>query len=279
MKLKAIRFRTHYWRPGTDYATEIAETIKNRVADNDIVAVSEKAISTASGHLIDEARVRPSKLSKLLVDPWITRVWAGPLGRITKLKDTTIDNLRNYPREEGAAHKQVALSTVGLLQSLRHYSEGGIDASNLPFSYVSLPLADSYESASRIRDAVKENTGKDVTVMIVDGDTTYSWRNLHIAPRNVSTPGLIHLGGFLTFIIGRICGLRARQTPIAISGNPINPDRALWLARRFHRLCAGGAGRTVWSMSSKMDTGLTGVTWEMLESVDHYPVSILRLTD
>jgi F420-0:gamma-glutamyl ligase-like protein len=142
---------------------------------------------------------------------------------------------------------------------------------------VSLPLSRPIEVADEIRETVFQRTGKKVTVMVMDGDTTHSWRNLHLAPRVVDTPGLIHFGGVLTFIIGRIFGFKARQTPIAISGDPVNPDRALWYAKLFHRLCGRGAGRTVWSMSKNMETSFTGVTWEMLEEVDHFPVTLMRL--
>ena len=277
MKVKAVSVRTRYWRPGTDYASEIARRVRGLVEDGDIIMVSEKALSTASGFLVDEAEVKPGRVARLLAGPWTRRLWGGPLGTITGLKQQTLANLRNYPAE-GAAHKQVALRTVGLLQSMRHYSEGGIDASNLPYSYVSLPLRDASWVASRIREAVRGRTGRRVTVMIVDGDTTYSWRNLHIAPRSVELPGLIHMGGFLAFIIGKVLRLQARQTPIAASGDGVNPDRALWLARLHHRLCGGGAGRTVWSMSREMETSLTGVTWEMLESVKHYPITVIRFT-
>ena len=181
--------------------------------------------------------------------------------------------------EEGAAHKQLTLQQTGLLQSLRHYSEGGIDASNLPYAFVSLPLKEPKETASRIREVILRDTGIDVTVMIVDGDTSYSWRTLHLAPRDVDTPGLIHFGGVLTFIAGRLFRLKPRQTPIAVSGEIPNPDQALWFAHLFHRLCGGGAGRTAWSMSKNMDTSLTGVTWEMLESVEHYPITIIRVLE
>ncbi|MFH2112752.1 MAG: coenzyme F420-0:L-glutamate ligase [Candidatus Bathyarchaeota archaeon] len=278
MKVKAVSIRTHYWRPGTDYTSEIIEKVRGLVEDEDIIIVSEKALSTASGFLVDEAAVKPGYVARLLAGPWTRRVWGGPLGTITGLKEQTIVNLRNYPAEEGAAHKQVALRTVGLPQSMRHYSEGGIDASNLPYSYVSLPLRDATKVASKIQEAVRERTGKRVTVMIVDGDTTYSWRNLHIAPRRVEFPGLVHLGGFLVFIIGKVLRLQARQTPLAASGSSVNPDRALWLARLHHRLCGRGAGRTVWSMSREMETSLTGVTWEMLESVRHHPITVVRFS-
>ncbi len=277
MKIKTLTLRCRYWRPGTDYVAEVSDRIRGHIREGDIVAVSEKAISTASGNIVDEALIEPSGLAMFLSGFYTRRLWGGPLGRILGLKDQTIRNLRDYPEAEGAAHKQLALSEVGLLQSLRHYSEGGIDASNLPYTYVSLPLNDPSGVAQKLREEIHHRLGVDVTVMIMDGDTTYSWRSLHLAPRRVQTPGLIHFGGVTTFLIGRLCGFRARQTPIAIAGEPIDPDRALWYARLFHRLCGGGAGKTAWSMSEKLETSLTGVTWEMLESVEHYPITIIRV--
>jgi len=277
MRLRTTTFKTSYWRPGTDYVSEIIKFTLPHLKDGDIIAVSEKAVSTASGNIYDEAGVYPGRVANFLADFWTRKLWAGPLGKRTGLKKQTLVNLQNYPVDEGAAHKQTALWHVGLLQSLRHYSEGGIDASNLPYTYVSLPLSKPIEVADEIRESVFRRTGKRVTVMIMDGDTTHSWRNLHLAPRVVDTPGLIHFGGVLTFIIGRLFGFKARQTPIAISGEPINPDRALWYAKLFHKLCGGGAGRTVWSMSSNMETSYTGVTWEMMDKVDHFPVTLMRL--
>jgi F420-0:gamma-glutamyl ligase-like protein len=279
MKIKTLTLRCRYWKPGTDYAVVIPERIRGRIREGDIVAVSEKAISTASGNIVNEELIKPSGLAMFLSGFYIRRLWGGPLGKVVGLKKQTLLNLRDYPVVEGAAHKQLALSHAGFLQSLRHYSEGGIDASNLPFTYVSLPLADPMKVAQKIREKIHSRLGIDVTVMIMDGDTTYSWRNLHLAPRRVQTPGLIHFGGVTTFIIGRLCRFRARQTPIAVAGDKINPDQALWYARLFHKLCGGGAGRTAWSMSEKLETSLTGVTWEMLESVEHYPITIIRVLE
>ena len=276
MKLKAIRVRTRYWRPGTDHIREIVATVRGLVEDGDIVTVSEKAISTASGLLIDESKIRAGKLAKLLARVWMRMIWGGPLGRLTKLREKTLSRLRSFPQEAGASHKQTVLRSVDLLQALRHYSEGGIDASNLPYAFVSLPLVDPELEAARIREALEVETGRRVSLMIVDGDTTYSWRNLHLAPRTVRVPGLIHFGGFLTFVVGRVFGFRARATPLALSGEALNPDWALTLANIAHKVRGHGAGRTVWDMSERLGTSLTGVTWEMLDQVKHMPIVILR---
>jgi len=279
MKIRIKPIRTSYWRPGTDYRREIVEAVRTHVRDGDIVAISEKAVSTAQGNLVDEACVQPGLVARFLAGTWTRGVWGGPLGKLTRLKDKTVENLRNYPGAEGAAHKQTTIWYAGLSQSLRHYSEGGIDASNLPYSYVCLPLREPTETAEEIVQRVKEETEMDVAVMIVDGDTTYTWRSLHMAPRRVHTPGVVHLGGFLTFVIGRTLGLRARQTPVAVAGGYLNPDRALWFASLYHRHSGRGAGRTVWGMAESMGTGLTGVTWEMMDMVHHHPVAIIRFRE
>jgi len=279
MNIKTLTLRCSYWKPGTDIYTTVTDRVKDHIKTGDIVALSEKAISTATGNIIDESKIKPSHVAYFLSKIWTKRVWGGPLGKTLGLKEQTLQNLRDYPVEEGAAHKQLALQKTGLLQSLRHYSEGGIDASNLPYAFVSLPLENPGEIAQKIREGILRKTGAEVTVMIVDGDTSYSWRNLHLAPRDVDTMGLIHFGGVITFIFGRLFQLKARQTPIAVSGENLNPDQALWFAHLFHRLCGGGAGRTAWSMSQNMDTSLTGVTWEMLESVEHFPITIIRILE
>ena len=275
MKLKAIRVRTRFWRPGTDFITEIANAVGPLIMDGDIVTISEKALSTAMGLISDESKITPGAVAQFLAGFWMRKVWGGPLGCLTKLRQKTVERLRNYPLQEGAAHKQLALGLTGLLQSFRHYSEGGIDASNLPYTYVSLPLNDPQLIAEKIRGALIE-TCRDISVMIVDGDTTYTWRNLHLAPRRVKPPGIVHLGGFITFVAGRALGLSARSTPIALSGSPVNPDHALTQANIAHRVRGHGAGRTVWDMAERFETGLTDITWEMLDSVKHYPIVILR---
>lgn len=276
MRVRAIAVRTPYWRPETDYIRVILDAVEHLIQDGDIVTVSEKALSVARGLIVDESKIRPGLLAKLLSRIWIRRIWGGPLGKITKLKRRTLRRLRNYPIIEGGAHKKLALRYAGLLQALRHFSEGGIDASNLPYSYVSLPLRDGVEVAEEIREAIEKRTGRRVVVMIVDGDTTYSFRNLHLAPRRLRVKGLIHFGGFLTFVLGRALSLKKRATPISISGKELNPDYALTLANIAHRVRGYGAGGTVWDMARRFKVDLTGVTWEMLESVTHRPIVILR---
>jgi F420-0:gamma-glutamyl ligase-like protein len=277
LKLRAIGVRTRYWRPGTDYLQEIELALRDVVMDGDVITVSEKAIAVSKGLLIDESLVVPGSLA-MAISRFLAWAWGGPIGVMARLKPTTRDNLRRFPIGLMAAHKEVALRRVGLLQALRHYSEGGIDASNLPLFFVSLPLTEPVDVAMEIVERLSKYAGR-LTVMIVDGDSTYSWRSIHLAPRRVQTPGLIHFGGFAQFLLGRALSMRARSTPIAIAGEPIAPDRALWYANTAHRISGRGAGRTVWGMARRFNVGLTEITLEMLESVKHTPIVVLRVED
>ena len=279
MKLQIRKIKTRYWRPGISVTEEILSSIDGRISDGAYLVISEKALAIAFGLIADESKVKPGVVANIITKIWMRSIWGGPLGRIVGLKEKTIANLRNYPLDYGARHKQFALIKVGLLQSLRHYSEGGIDASNLPYSLVSLPLIEPEKIAYRIREEILRRKGLSVNIIIADGDSSFSWRNLHIAPRRIRTPGFIHFGGFCSYILGRLFHLRARPTPVAYVGEPLNPDRMLWLTRIAHKTAEPGGGRTVWGMSTKFSTGLTGVTYEMLDSVEHTPIIIIRLVE
>ena len=278
MKLRysAKAVQTEYWMPGSNYLNIIASALRDKISGGDIVAVSEKALSVAKGLIIDESHVKPGLLAKILARFWMRIIWGCFLGRICRLKEENIRRLRNYPVKEGSAHKQVALHYATFLQSLLWGSEGGIDGSNLPFAYVSLPLRNPQKVAEEIRLYLREKLGKEVTVMIVDTDKTYSFRSFHFTHRPVSIKEIHSLLGVVAYIFGRALRLKRRATPLAISGAKISIESALDLAEAAHRARGSGAGRTVWDMAERFGVDLTGVTWDMLKSLKHKPIVIIR---
>ena len=147
----ALALTTAYWKPKTDYLVAIAEAIKKKVKDGDYVVVSEKAISTARGNVVDESKVKPSGTAKLLATIWMPIIWGYFLGILSRFGQRLLERIRSYPPENGSRHKQVTLEFAGLPQALMFGSEGGIDGSNLPYSLVSLPLQDSQAEAEAIR--------------------------------------------------------------------------------------------------------------------------------
>ncbi|MCL6577887.1 MAG: coenzyme F420-0:L-glutamate ligase [Candidatus Bathyarchaeota archaeon] len=276
VKYKVRVVTTKYWRPGEDYLEEIIRHVKGKIADGDFVVVSEKAISTASNNIVDESLVEPSSSARLIAKFWMRIVWGYFLGLLCRLRCRLIRHLRNYPVDSGSRHKQVTLQYAGILQTLMFGSEGGIDGSNLPYSYVSLPLNNAEEIARIIRSQIWSNLHKKVSVIIVDTDKTYSFMNFHFTPRPKPIKGIHSFGGFLTYVVGRFLKLKRRATPIAVAGCTLTAENALEMAEHANRARGFGAGRTVWDMAEKFKAGLTDVSWEMLETVKHKPIVIVR---
>jgi F420-0:gamma-glutamyl ligase-like protein len=273
---KVHAISTPYWKPGDDYITHIMQAIKNRLKNCDIIAVSEKAISTALDNIVDESRVKPSRTANFLARYWMRIMWGYVLGPMCHLRRETIQRLKNYPTKEGAQHKQVTLQYAGLMQALMYGSEGGIDGSNLPYAYVSLTLRNAPEIAQKVRKAIKETLNKNVTVLIVDTDKTYSLGNFNFTPRPTSINGIHANRGILAYIAGRSLKIRKHATPIVVTDKKLNTHEALNIATIANRARGFGAGRTVWDMAERFGVSLTQTTWEMLAKIEHKPIVIIR---
>jgi len=275
-KYETVAVTTRYWRPREDYLHQIVDAIENKIENGDVVTISEKAISTALGNIVDESVIKSSWMARLLAKYWMRYVWGYFLGQLCHLRKTTIRHIRKYPMKEGSAHKQVALEHAGFLQALMFGSEGGIDGSNLPYSYVSLPLTNASQTAQKIRSYIGSKLGKSVIVMIVDTDKTYSERGFHFTPRLKPINGIHSSGGFLAYVIGRLFKVKRRATPVAVAGSEMHVEKALEIADIANRARGFGAGRTVWDMAETFKVPITGVTWEMLDKVEHKPIVIVK---
>lgn len=273
---KALAISTKYWKPRENYIKEIIEGIRGKIENGDFLVISEKAISTALNNIVDENNVEPSISAILIAKWWMPIVWGYFLGPLCHLRKITLQRLRKYPKEVGSRHKQVAIQHAGLLQALMFGSEGGIDGSNLPYAYVSLPLKNAEETAEKICKQIMLELGKNVFVVISDTDKTYSFRNFHFTPRPKPVKGIFSLGGFIAYVVGRIFKLKRRATPIAVAGCKIPTEKALEIAEIANRARGFGAGRTVWDMAEKFKVDLANVSWNMLDTVKHKPIVIIR---
>jgi len=275
-KYKALAIATDFWRPSTDYLAEIAGGIREAIEDGDIVAISEKAIATALGRIVNENEVEPSRSAKLIANYWMRIIWGYILGPICRFRNGLLSYLRGYPIGMGSHHKQVVLQQAGLLQALMFGSEGGIDGSNLAYAYVGLPLSDANRIAEEICREVESRLAKKVLVMIVDTDKTYSFHNFHFTPRPKPIKGIHSFGGVITYLAGRLFKFRKRPTPVAVAGGRIRVEESLKAANIANHMRGAGSGKTVWDMAKKFDVGLDEVSWEMLETVKHKPIVIVR---
>jgi F420-0:gamma-glutamyl ligase-like protein len=276
LRVSVEAVETDYWMPGDDYLEKILKAIEGKVSNGDVIVISEKAISVAKGLIIDEEKIKPSFPAYILARFWMRIVWGYFLGRICSLKEINLRRLRNYPLKEGAAHKEIALRYAGFLNALMWGSEGGIDGSNLPYAYVSLPLEDPQNTAEAIYKYLKDKIGKNIIVMIADTDKTYSFRNFHFTHRPKPMKGIHPFFGFIAYVIGRSLKLKRRSTPLALVGAEINVNLALDIAEVANKARGYGAGRTVWDMAEKFNVGLTKVTWDMLRRLKHKPIVIIR---
>ena len=275
-KYYALPVATEYWKPGENYLNGIIGAVEKRVADGDFVVVSEKALSIALGNIVDESSVSPSLNAKLLSRFWMRIGWGYFLGVLCRLGPRLRRRLREYPVETGSRHKQVALQEAGLLQALMWGSEGGIDGSNLPFSYVSLPLNTPYETAALIHRYIWRRLKKKVFVLIVDTDKTYAFRNFYFTPHPKPLRGIHSVGGVTSYVIGRLFKFRKRPTPLAVAGGGLQAKEALKIANIADRARGPGSGATVWDMAARFNVSATGINWDMLSKVKHKPLVIVR---
>jgi F420-0:gamma-glutamyl ligase-like protein len=275
-KYSALAITTNYWEPQSDFVDIIVKAIENRVENGDFVVVSEKAISTALGNIVDEAAAKPLLMARVLAWFWMRFVWGYLLGVLCGFGQRLLKRLRNYPLMSGSRHKQIVLQYAGFWQALLFGSEGGIDGSNLPYSYVSLPLEDAYELAYKIQNQIQRRLQKNVCIIIADTDKTYRFYNFYFTPRPNPFRGIHSFGASTSYIIGRILKLKKSSTPLAVEGCDLLASEALKITNIADKARGPGSGATVWDMAARFHTEIDLVSWDMLSSVKHKPIVLVR---
>ena len=275
-KYIALAICTGYWKPKDDYVGKIIEALEGKILSGDFVVISEKAVSTATGNIIDEDVVKPALNARVLARFWMRIAWGYPLGVMCGFGQRLLGRLRNYPLESGSRHKQLALEQAGFLQALMFGSEGGIDGSNLPYSYVSLPLKNADEVAKEFRGQILAKLKINVCVIIADTDKTYRFRNFFFTPRPEPMKGIHSFGGVATYVAGRVFKLKKSSTPLAVAGCDLQADEALTITNIADRARRSGSGGTVWDMAARFQVDVNGVSWEMLSEIRHEPLVIVR---
>lgn len=278
LKLKGKAVKTKYWLPGENIYRYLIYVADKIAEDGDIIVISEKALAVAEGRLIDESKVKPNILSIIITYILMRIIWAYILGPLCRFKLKTINFLRRYPIREGAAHKQICLRIAGLLQALKHYSEGGIDLTNVPYSYSCLPLDKPMEKAKEIWLKIYRETGKRIGVLIVDSDKTYSLGRLHVTSRPNAIKGIKPLLGIIALIIGRSLRWKMYATPVATFGVKLNVNEILRVADLADKIRGTGAGATAWDVAERFNVKPDEVTWKMLLSIKHTPIVVVRVT-
>ena len=277
-KYSALAVATPYWKPKDAYLDRITQALDNKIQDGDFVVVSEKALAIATGQIVDETNVKPSLNARFIAGFWMRTVWGYCLGFLCGFGQRLLKRLREYPLKPGNRHKQVALEQAGLLQALMFGSEGGIDGSNLAYSYVSLPLNNAGAFAQKIQSQILKQLGRNVCVVIADTDKTYRFHNFYFTPRPNPLGGIHSFGGAFSYVLGRLFRLKRSSTPLAAAGCSLSAGEALTITNIADRTRGPGSGATVWDMAARFHVDVEGVSWEMLDELTHKPIVVVRKT-
>jgi F420-0:gamma-glutamyl ligase-like protein len=273
---QALAVVTSYWKPKSEYTLKIVDALDGKIENGDFVVVSEKAVSTATGNMVDESTVKPSLNARVMASFWMRMAWGYPLGILCHFGNRLLRRLRTYPLESGSRHKQVALEQAGVFQALMFGSEGGIDGSNLPYSLVSLPLKNTDAIAQKIQQQISIKIQKNVCVIIADTDKTYKLGGFFFTPRPCPFKGIHSHGGVAAYIAGRALRLKKSSTPLAVAGCSLQAAEALKITNIADKARGPGSGATVWDMAARFKVEFNGVSWEMLSRIQHKPIVIVR---
>ena len=140
-------------REGDDLAALVAEAAGRGggLEDGDVVVVAQKVVSKAEGRVVELKSAEPSRFAEAISggrDPRQTEVILGETARIVRLRPPLV----------------IAETRHGFV-----CASAGVDASNAPApgTVVLLPT-DPDASAERLRNRLRELTGRNVAVLVTD---------------------------------------------------------------------------------------------------------------
>ena len=124
------------------------------LCDNDILTIAESPLGTTEGQVVKLSEVQVSKEAKELGEKYEL------LPEVAELIIHEADEILG-----GIPHVVLTIKNNTLM------ANAGIDKSNVPPGYASLLPKDSRASAVRVRNEIKERTGKTIGVMVIDSRT------------------------------------------------------------------------------------------------------------
>jgi|GEM_PF-99107 F420-0:gamma-glutamyl ligase-like protein len=280
--VRVLRKPFKYWLPGSNISKEIVRKYREYLEDGSIVVLTEKAVSVALGNIYDESIIKPDPISEYLTRIINWYLWRRVFYKFFKYSGNFLQIVEEVPLEYLAMHKKLSIKYGGLLSFIKPYSEAGIDTTNLPYYYVSLPLRKADKIAREIKEEINKLVDKDVYVLLVDSDRTFkpkSFSSLAISTRPSYIKGIIDFGG-LGFILGRLFPERFTEfpTPVAYEGSWLGLPRILSLARIAEKHLGHGLGITAPAMLKNLGKkNFSEVTWYDMNKIKHFPAIVIKI--
>lgn len=255
---------------------KLIESLSDIIMDNDILIVSETPISTCEGNLVDEDKYNPGILSIIITEVWCKFLWGYILGPLLKINPRSIQNLRKLPIE-ARKHKEFILEEFGIKYALQPTAEAGVDLSNVPDSLVSLLPENPLKSAYTIKNIIKEKYNKNIEVIIIDTDSTHTFRGKYFTTLPKSVEGIKNSTGIYGYFM-KSFSRNEGCTPLASTlklelNTMINIGN---LAEDCQRKHSDNFFETVYNMTQEFDTNVNKVSDQMLQSSTHIPAVIIR---
>jgi len=278
MRVRIARVRSRYWLPigPSQTVKRICKILKRRVNRRTIVIISEKALLTSCGYIYDESLIKVGKLRKKIIDTH-RQAWCRFFRKM--LKDFVYESICNVDLDDISRHAVLCSRVCGasLLSLLKPVSTCGVDASGLPYYYVTYPSIDYRWIVECIYVRTRPRA-----IVIADSDVSLIVKNLKIVltSRPVLLKFCINLG-VITYVLSRI---RPRifircPTMTYLAGDPyFRSYRGFLLLRKVERFRKACYGRSVTEMSRLLGSrDYTSVTWLSLSrSRPHYPLVLVE---
>jgi len=280
--IKVLRRPFKYWFPGGNFVKEIVRNYKEYLDNGSIIAISEKAVSIALGNIYDESTIKLDPISKYLTKFINSYLWGRVFYKLFKHGENFLQIINEIPLEYLAIHKKLSIKYGGVHHFIKPYSEAGIDTTNLPYYYVSLPLKNANRVVREIREDIVKLVDKDVYVILVDSDRTFKpkhTRTLAISTRPSCVRGIIDLGG-LAYIVGRVFAKKFTEypTPVAYNGYWLGLPRILKITKIAEKSMGCGLGRTVIEMLRNLSkSSFSEVKWVDMSRIKHYPAVVVKI--
>lgn len=273
-KYIVIPIETNYIKPNESLSPMInqATAILN---EGDYLIIAETPIAISQGRLVDEMKFEPSIKAKFLAIVWSKYIWGHFLGPILKIKKRTIKNLRKLPKES-QKHKELVLQLYGWKHALKPASEAGIDLSNAPGTLVSLLPKDPGKVAKKIANNIKNKSGKNINVLIIDTDATYKRGTKYFTGLPVAIEPISANNGVFAYILGQLSE-NVGPTPLG-SSCKIDIEKALEIANvaENYQKTLETNMETIYSVKDVLKINENKVTFESLDSITHTPGVIVR---
>lgn len=151
------------------------------IADGDVITLSSKLVAKAEGSVIKLEDVKPSEdalrlAEKVGEDPRFVELVLRESDRVLavipmlKLVEEGIVRLENVSKNPNRALEAIRKFPVLFLvwRDRSLWTDAGIDSSNLPEGYVSIPPRNLDQVAKKVRERIRGLTGKEVAVVICD---------------------------------------------------------------------------------------------------------------